>query len=111
MCAQQIYGPEAERNFYESQIIVLDTLEQCLNAVRHFFCYLLNCFLCVSNIYCWVISIAVQQPKDATSRLDEALLVKTLLPEICKVCTHSQKIFNTHLKSILFFSISVSLIA
>ena len=46
---QQIYGPEAERNFYESQIIVLDTLEQCLNAVRHS-CFLLDGFLSVSNV-------------------------------------------------------------
>ena len=30
---QRIYGPEAERNFYESQMIILDTLEQVLNSV------------------------------------------------------------------------------
>lgn len=53
--SQRIYGTEAERNFYESQLIILDTLEQVLNS----------------------------QPKD-TSRLDEAMYVKLLLPEICK---------------------------
>ncbi|XP_076453075.1 neurofibromin-like isoform X4 [Babylonia areolata] len=46
---------EAERNYYDSQIIILDTLKQVLNS----------------------------QPKD-TSRLDEAMYVKLLLPEICK---------------------------
>ncbi|KAL3856417.1 hypothetical protein ACJMK2_011181 [Sinanodonta woodiana] len=51
----RIIGPEAERNYYESQLIILDTLEQVLNS----------------------------QPKD-TSRLDEAIYVKLLLPEICK---------------------------
>ncbi|XP_062578923.1 neurofibromin-like isoform X10 [Saccostrea cucullata] len=47
--------PEAERNYHESQLIILDSLEQVLNS----------------------------QPKD-TSRLDEAIYVKLLLPEICK---------------------------
>lgn len=51
----RITGPEMERNFYESQLIILDTLEQVLNS----------------------------QPKD-TTRLDEAMYVKLLLPEICK---------------------------
>ncbi|PVD31241.1 hypothetical protein C0Q70_06653 [Pomacea canaliculata] len=46
---------EAERNYYDSQIIILDTLKQVLNS----------------------------QPKD-TSRMDEAMYVKMLLPEICK---------------------------
>ncbi|XP_064619782.1 neurofibromin-like isoform X5 [Lineus longissimus] len=53
------FNPEAERNFYESQIIILDTLERVLNGVR------------------------IQQPKD-TSRLDEAKYVQLLLPEICR---------------------------
>ena len=30
---QRIYGAEAERNFYESQLIILDTLEKVLNSV------------------------------------------------------------------------------
>ncbi|XP_067682311.1 neurofibromin-like isoform X6 [Haliotis asinina] len=51
----RIYHPEAERSHYESQLIILDTLKQVLNS----------------------------QPKD-TSRLDEAMYVKLLLPEICK---------------------------
>ncbi|XP_041348224.1 neurofibromin-like isoform X2 [Gigantopelta aegis] len=51
----RIYHQEAERNHYESQLIILDTLKQVLNS----------------------------QPKD-TSRLDEAMYVKLLLPEICK---------------------------
>ena len=32
---QKIYGPEAERNFYESQLIILDTLEKVLNGVSY----------------------------------------------------------------------------
>ncbi|CAH1800649.1 unnamed protein product [Owenia fusiformis] len=52
--SMRIYGAEAERNFYESQLIILDTLEQCLNG----------------------------QPKP--SRFDETMYVKLLLPEICK---------------------------
>jgi len=31
---QRIVGVEAERNFYESQLIILDTLEKVLNSVR-----------------------------------------------------------------------------
>ena len=30
---QRIVGVEAERNFYESQLIILDTLEKVLNSV------------------------------------------------------------------------------
>ncbi|XP_078741394.1 neurofibromin-like, partial [Lampetra fluviatilis] len=45
---------EMERNLHLSQLIILDTLEKCLAG----------------------------QPKD-TSRLDESMLVKQLLPEIC----------------------------
>ncbi|KAK2156732.1 hypothetical protein LSH36_206g01021 [Paralvinella palmiformis] len=66
--AMRIYGAEAERNFYESQVIILDTLEQVLNS----------------------------QPKD-TSRLDEAIYVKLLLPEICKL---------KHLASKVLFALS-----
>ncbi|KAH3876996.1 hypothetical protein DPMN_000850 [Dreissena polymorpha] len=51
----RIIGQEAERNYFESQLIILDTLVKVLNS----------------------------QPKD-TSRLDEAIYVKLLLPEICK---------------------------
>ncbi|KAK7488237.1 hypothetical protein BaRGS_00020544 [Batillaria attramentaria] len=53
-CSHRVHA-EAERNYYDSQIIILDTLKQVLNS----------------------------QPKD-TSRLDEAMYVKLLLPEICK---------------------------
>ncbi|XP_048468774.1 neurofibromin isoform X1 [Rhincodon typus] len=51
----RIFGAEAERNLYLSQLIILDTLEKCLAG----------------------------QPKD-TMRLDETMLVKQLLPEICQ---------------------------
>uniref|UniRef100_A0A672PC20 Neurofibromin 1 n=2 Tax=Sinocyclocheilus grahami TaxID=75366 RepID=A0A672PC20_SINGR len=47
-------SPSAEKNLYLSQLIILDTLEKCLAG----------------------------QPKDCL-RLDEAMLVKQLLPEIC----------------------------
>ena len=50
--------PEFERNFYESQLIVLDTLEKCLSS----------------------------QPKE-TTRFDEAMNVKALLRELCQVLT------------------------
>ncbi|XP_035233645.1 neurofibromin-like, partial [Stegodyphus dumicola] len=46
---------EFEKNFYESQLIVLDTLERCLSG----------------------------QPKE-TSRYDEAMNVKSLLRELCQ---------------------------
>uniref|UniRef100_A0A4W3I8P4 Neurofibromin n=1 Tax=Callorhinchus milii TaxID=7868 RepID=A0A4W3I8P4_CALMI len=51
----RIFGADAERNLYLSQLIILDTLEKCLAG----------------------------QPKD-TMRLDETMLVKQLLPEICQ---------------------------
>ncbi|XP_030632149.1 neurofibromin isoform X1 [Chanos chanos] len=50
----RIFGEAAEKNLYLSQLIILDTLEKCLAG----------------------------QPKDCL-RLDEATLVKQLLPEIC----------------------------
>uniref|UniRef100_A0A8D0C3L8 Neurofibromin n=1 Tax=Salvator merianae TaxID=96440 RepID=A0A8D0C3L8_SALMN len=50
----RIFGETAEKNLYLSQLIILDTLEKCLAG----------------------------QPKD-TMRLDETMLVKQLLPEIC----------------------------
>uniref|UniRef100_A0ABM5EN50 Neurofibromin isoform X1 n=1 Tax=Pogona vitticeps TaxID=103695 RepID=A0ABM5EN50_9SAUR len=50
----RIFGEAAEKNLYISQLIILDTLEKCLAG----------------------------QPKD-TMRLDETMLVKQLLPEIC----------------------------
>ncbi|KFM78368.1 Neurofibromin, partial [Stegodyphus mimosarum] len=49
------FQPEFEKNFYESQLIVLDTLERCLSG----------------------------QPKE-TSRYDEAMNVKSLLRELCQ---------------------------
>ncbi|KAF7700963.1 neurofibromin isoform X1 [Silurus meridionalis] len=50
----RILGETAEKNLYLSQLIILDTLEKCLAG----------------------------QPKDCM-RLDETMLVKQLLPEIC----------------------------
>ncbi|XP_030236643.1 neurofibromin isoform X4 [Gadus morhua] len=50
----RIFGDTAEKNLYLSQLIILDTLEKCLAG----------------------------QSKDCL-RLDEAMLVKQLLPEIC----------------------------
>ncbi|XP_072548026.1 neurofibromin isoform X3 [Salminus brasiliensis] len=50
----RIFGETAEKNLYLSQLIILDTLEKCLAG----------------------------QTKDCL-RLDEAMLVKQLLPEIC----------------------------
>ncbi|KAG9265119.1 neurofibromin isoform X3 [Astyanax mexicanus] len=50
----RIFGEAAEKNLYLSQLIILDTLEKCLAG----------------------------QTKDCL-RLDEAMLVKQLLPEIC----------------------------
>ncbi|XP_028855597.1 neurofibromin isoform X3 [Denticeps clupeoides] len=50
----RIFGETAEKNLYLSQLIILDTLDKCLAG----------------------------QPKDCL-RLDEAMLVKQLLPEIC----------------------------
>jgi neurofibromin 1 len=49
------HGPDFEKNYYESLVIVLDTLEKCLSG----------------------------QPKDAT-RYDEAMNVKLLLREVCQ---------------------------
>jgi neurofibromin 1 len=54
----KILGPDQERNLYESYLIVLDTLEQCLTS----------------------------QPKETgTSRLDEAIYVNKLLPILSKL--------------------------
>ena len=56
--AIRIMGPDQERNLYESYLIVLDTLEQCLTT----------------------------QPKDpGTTRLDEAIYVNKLLPVLSKL--------------------------
>ncbi|XP_030848330.1 neurofibromin isoform X1 [Strongylocentrotus purpuratus] len=49
-------NPDQEKCLFQSQLIILDTLEKCLSA----------------------------QPKD-TSRSDETMLVKSLLPEICQL--------------------------
>ncbi|CAH8516650.1 unnamed protein product [Schistosoma bovis] len=54
--SMQVYGPDAERNFCDSLLIVLETLEKCLTC----------------------------QPHD-TSRLDETILVKNLLQELFRV--------------------------
>ncbi|RNA20784.1 neurofibromin isoform X2 [Brachionus plicatilis] len=54
----KMIGPDQERNLYESYLIVLDTLEQCLTT----------------------------QPKDpGTTRLDEAIYVNKLLPILSKL--------------------------
>jgi neurofibromin 1 len=54
----KIIGQDQERNLYESYLIVLDTLEQCLTS----------------------------QPKDpGTTRLDEAIYVNKLLPVLSKL--------------------------
>ncbi|XP_050410069.1 neurofibromin isoform X2 [Patella vulgata] len=69
----KIIGPEAERNYFESQLIILDTLKDVLNS----------------------------QPKD-TSRYDEAMYVKLLLPEICKV--YSFQFLNHPMENCLLVS-------
>ena len=51
---QRPHGPDFEKNYYESLLIVLDTLEKCLSS----------------------------QPKDTTR--DEAMNVKLLLRETCQ---------------------------
>lgn len=61
----KIIGPDQERNLYESYLIVLDTLEQCLTS----------------------------QPKDpGTTRLDEAIYVNKLLPILSKLVNISCEI-------------------
>ena len=61
----KIIGPDQERNLYESYLIVLDTLEQCLTS----------------------------QPKDpGTTRLDEAIYVNKLLPILSKLVNISYEI-------------------
>ncbi|XP_044141522.1 neurofibromin-like [Bufo gargarizans] len=62
----KIYGEAAEKNLYLSQLIILDTLEKCLAG----------------------------QPKDCM-RLDETMLVKQLLPEICHFI-HTHREGNQH---------------
>ncbi|KAG8451956.1 hypothetical protein GDO86_003952 [Hymenochirus boettgeri] len=58
----RIFGEASEKNLYLSQLIILDTLEKCLAG----------------------------QPKDCM-RLDETMLVKQLLPEICHfIHTHRE---------------------
>ena len=61
----KIIGLDQERNLYESYLIVLDTLEQCLTS----------------------------QPKDpGTTRLDEAIYVNKLLPVLSKLVNLSSDI-------------------
>ncbi|XP_035709221.1 neurofibromin isoform X4 [Folsomia candida] len=55
LSSQRPHGPELDKNYYESLLIVLDTLEKCLSG----------------------------QPKD-TTRYDEAMNVKLLLREVCQ---------------------------
>ncbi|XP_072261087.1 neurofibromin [Pyxicephalus adspersus] len=62
----RIFGEAAEKNLYLSQLIILDTLEKCLAG----------------------------QPKDSM-RLDETMLVKQLLPEICHFI-HTHREGNQH---------------
>lgn len=63
---QRTHGPDYEKNYYESLLIVLDTLEKCLSG----------------------------QPKD-TTRFDEAMNVKLLLREICQFIGEiNQIVFN-----------------
>lgn len=75
----QIHGPiqpEFERNFYESQLLLLDTLEKCLNI----------------------------QPKE-TTRYDEAMNVKALLKEICHVRALNTFFYtNCHIDLTLFIT-------
>ncbi|XP_074045107.1 neurofibromin isoform X16 [Macrotis lagotis] len=66
----RIFGEAAEKNLYLSQLIILDTLEKCLAGVSDL------------------------QPKD-TMRLDETMLVKQLLPEICHFI-HTYREGNQH---------------
>ncbi|XP_043860258.1 neurofibromin isoform X3 [Dromiciops gliroides] len=65
----RIFGEAAEKNLYLSQLIILDTLEKCLAGVSDL-------------------------PKD-TMRLDETMLVKQLLPEICHFI-HTYREGNQH---------------
>nr|XP_055063904.1 neurofibromin isoform X1 [Misgurnus anguillicaudatus] len=62
----RIFGETAEKNLYLSQLIIMDTLEKCLAG----------------------------QPKDSM-RLDETMLVKQLLPEICHFI-HTYREGNQH---------------
>ncbi|XP_002734096.2 neurofibromin-like, partial [Saccoglossus kowalevskii] len=55
LSTMKVPGTDTEKNLRHSQLIILETLEKCLTG----------------------------QPKD-TSRLDETILVKLLLPEICQ---------------------------
>lgn len=68
-CLQQVYGPDAERNFCDSLLIVLETLEKCLTCVRIVRIFGLTQF---------------QQTRE-TSRLDETIIVKNLLQELFRV--------------------------
>ena len=61
---QRTHGPDYEKNYYESLLIVLDTLEKCLSG----------------------------QPKD-TTRFDEAMNVKLLLREICQFIGRNGRVF------------------
>ncbi|XP_018650060.1 putative neurofibromin [Schistosoma mansoni] len=66
--SMQVYGPDAERNFCDSLLIVLETLEKCLTC----------------------------QPHD-TSRLDETILVKNLLQELFRfmnLTSENGKMYN-----------------
>ncbi|RWS09353.1 neurofibromin-like protein, partial [Dinothrombium tinctorium] len=77
--------PELEKNFYESQIIVLDTLEKCLSS---------------------------QQQQKETTRYDEAMNVKALLRELCQfidiTCDNPMATQLKHLASKVLFALSLN---
>ena len=73
---QRTHGPDYEKNYYESLLIVLDTLEKCLSG----------------------------QPKD-TTRFDEAMNVKLLLREICQFIGRNGRVFFIELAICIQFPI------
>ena len=77
---QRTHGPDYEKNYYESLLIVLDTLEKCLSG----------------------------QPKD-TTRFDEAMNVKLLLREICQFIGNHEVFINFFSPRCLFYLVSADL--
>ncbi|KPP76712.1 hypothetical protein Z043_103921 [Scleropages formosus] len=102
----RIFGETAEKNLYLSQLIILDTLEKCLAGwvnghltVQHLF--LASLWVCLDDTVLTPMGHTVflcvctpQQPKDSM-RLDETMLVKQLLPEICHFI-HTYREGNPH---------------
>jgi neurofibromin 1 len=77
----KIIGQDHERNLYESYLIVLDTLEQCL----------------------------VSQPKETgTTRLDEAIYVNKILPVLSKLVNIPSECQVKQLASNVIFALSVN---